>query len=46
MSQIGFYETAVLLEAQVSLYRSPDINRPTYECLHVEYNLFKPGPLN
>jgi hypothetical protein len=25
------------LEAQVSLYRSPDINKPSYECLHAEY---------
>ena len=24
------------LEARVSLYRSPDINKPHYECLHVE----------
>ena len=34
------------LEAQVSLYRSPDINKPYYECLHDECNLFKPEPLN
>ena len=27
----------------MSLYRSPDINKPYYECLQVEYNtLFKP----
>jgi hypothetical protein len=25
------------LEAQVSLYRSPDINKSSYECLHAEY---------
>ena len=32
----------------MSLYRSPDINKPYYECLHVEYNLLlnKPEPLN
>ena len=40
-------DTILELEAQVSLYRSPDINKPYYECLHVEYNLlFKPEPLN
>jgi hypothetical protein len=27
----------IILEAQVSLYRSPDINKPSYECLHAEY---------
>ena len=25
------------LEAQVSLYRSPDINKSSKECLHAEY---------
>ena len=25
------------LEAQVSLYHSPDINKPSIECLHAEY---------
>ena len=28
------------LEAQVSLYRSPDINKPSKECLHAEYISF------
>jgi hypothetical protein len=33
-------ETTIMikkLEAQVSLYRSPDINKSSSECLHAEY---------
>ena len=38
-SEILFFNLETL-EGQVSLYRSPDINNSSYECLHAEYIKF------
>jgi hypothetical protein len=32
-----FSSLVIKLEAQMSLYRSPDINKSSWECLHAEY---------